>query len=98
MLEELLQAQRYVLYIGTPCQVAGLKSFLTRAYENLLTIDLVCRNVPSPALWKQYLQWQEARHKSKISSIACRKKHMDIIAERWKFNLPTEESIGEVIE
>lgn len=36
-----------VLYIGTPCQVAGLKSFLRKDYENLVTIDIICHGVMS---------------------------------------------------
>ncbi len=42
-----LQDQRRVLFIGTGCQVAALKSFLGKTYENLLTIDLICHGVPS---------------------------------------------------
>lgn len=38
---------RQVLFCGTPCQVAGLKGFLGRDYENLTTVDLVCHGVPS---------------------------------------------------
>ena len=36
-----------VLFIGTPCQVAGLKRFLMKEYSNLYTVDLVCHGVPS---------------------------------------------------
>ena len=32
-----------VLFVGTSCEVAGLLIFLRRNYENLYTIDLVCR-------------------------------------------------------
>ena len=43
-----LQAGRQVLFIGTPCQVAGLYGFLRhKDYPNLLTADLVCHGVPS---------------------------------------------------
>lgn len=45
-----------VLFIGTPCQVAGLKSFLRKDYANLMTVDLVCHGVPSPQLFKFYLK------------------------------------------
>ncbi len=38
---------KLTLFIGTPCQVAGLKSFLRKEYENLVTIDFVCHGVPS---------------------------------------------------
>jgi len=36
----------FVLFIGTPCQVAGLKSYLSKKYENLITCDLLCHGVP----------------------------------------------------
>lgn len=40
-----------VLFIGTPCQVAGVKTYLGRDYENLLTVDFVCHGVPSQQLF-----------------------------------------------
>lgn len=49
-----LQEGRKVLFTGTPCQVAGLNSFLGRRYDNLLTVDVACHGVPSPGLWKRY--------------------------------------------
>ena len=36
---------RQVLFIGTPCQIAGLKSFLKKDYQNLITVDLICHGV-----------------------------------------------------
>ena len=44
-----------VLFIGTPCQVAGVKCFLRRDYDNLFLLELICHGVPSPALWKKFL-------------------------------------------
>ena len=44
-----------VLYVGTPCQIAGLKSFLQKDYDNLYTCDLICHGVPSPKVWQKYL-------------------------------------------
>lgn len=46
----------FVLFIGTPCQVAGLKKFLRKDYEKLLTVDLVCHGVPSQQLLDDDLQ------------------------------------------
>lgn len=71
---QLLENGKVVLFTGTPCQVAGLKSFLKKDFTNLICIDLVCRSVPSPRLWREYLEWQEQKYNSKIGSIACRKK------------------------
>lgn len=43
-----LKSDRLVLFIGTPCQVAGLKAFVRgREYDNLYTLDFVCHGVPS---------------------------------------------------
>jgi coenzyme F420-reducing hydrogenase beta subunit len=53
--EEFLKAGRFVLFSGTPCQIAGLKLFLKKEYENLVTVDLICHGVPSPGVWRKYL-------------------------------------------
>lgn len=41
-----LEQGRLVLYVGTPCQIAGLKGFLRKEYENLITVDIICHGVP----------------------------------------------------
>lgn len=51
-----LEAGRLVLYCGTPCQIKGLKLFLRKQYENLITVDFVCHGVPSPKVWQDYLR------------------------------------------
>ena len=43
-----LNQNKEVFFLGTPCQVAGLRSFLGRDYDKLFTVDLVCHGVPSP--------------------------------------------------
>jgi coenzyme F420-reducing hydrogenase beta subunit len=50
-----LNSGKKVLFTGTPCQIAGLNAFLQKDYENLLTVDLACAGVSSPAVWKSYL-------------------------------------------
>lgn len=51
-----LNEGKEVFFLGTPCQVAGLRGYLGKEHENLFTIDLVCHGVPSPALFKEYLE------------------------------------------
>ena len=46
---------RLVLFSGTPCQIAGLKRFLGREYENLINVEVICHGVPSPLVWRKYL-------------------------------------------
>lgn len=69
-----LEAGRKVLFSGTSCQVAGLKGYLRREYENLLCIDIVCHGVPSPKVWKAYLAWQEKKNRSKVKKVDFRNK------------------------
>lgn len=53
--KEFLDEKRLVLFSGTPCQIEGLKMFLQKDYENLITVDLVCHGVPSPKVWQEYI-------------------------------------------
>lgn len=62
--KEDLIAGRKVLFSGTACQIAGIRSFLGKEYDNLLCIDLICHGVPSPQIWNWYvgkLQQQQGR-------------------------------------
>ena len=43
--KDFLKSGRFVLFIGTPCQIAGLRSFLRKDYDNLITVDLICHGV-----------------------------------------------------
>lgn len=55
IIKEKLEENKKVLFTGTPCQVAGLKSFLEHDYENLICIDIACHGVPSNKIFKKYL-------------------------------------------
>ena len=55
--EYFVKNKRRVLFTGTPCQVAGLKKFLHKEYENLLTVDILCHGVPSPRVFRNYLTY-----------------------------------------
>ena len=56
--EHFLKDGKPVLFSGTPCQVAGLKHYLLKEYEQLLTVDFLCHGVPSPKVWQIYLAEQ----------------------------------------
>ena len=53
--KQFLDEGKLVLFTGTPCQIAGLKSFLQKDYEKLLTVDIICFQVASPLVWKKFL-------------------------------------------
>lgn len=59
---EFLMNGRKVLFSGTPCQIAGLKKYLHKEYDTLLTIEVVCHGVPSPIVWKSYLEYINPLH------------------------------------
>ena len=69
-----LKAGREVLFSGTSCQVAGLRSYLGSAYENLLCVDIVCHGVPSPKVWADYVAWMERRRSAKCTAADFRDK------------------------
>ena len=53
--ETFLKEGRLVFFTGTPCQITGLKHYLRKEYDNLLTADIICHGVPSPKVWRNYL-------------------------------------------
>lgn len=60
-----LSEGRLVGYCGSPCQVAGLYSFLGKDYENLITFDFICRGMNSPKAFKSWLAEEEKMKGSK---------------------------------
>ena len=69
-----LENGKNVLFIGLPCEVAGLKNFLIKNYENLYTVALICMGPTSPKVGEQYIEYLEKKIKSKIESFNLRYK------------------------
>lgn len=69
-----LKNNKIVLFTGTPCQIAGLQSFLQKKYDNLILMDIVCHGVPSPLVWQQYINELKQNYKQNIKSIYFRDK------------------------
>ncbi|MBO5864556.1 MAG: Coenzyme F420 hydrogenase/dehydrogenase, beta subunit C-terminal domain [Bacteroidaceae bacterium] len=72
-----LKAGLLVCFSGTPCQTSGLRSYLeiTRTDStNLIIVDIVCHGVPSPFIWKDYLELTEKQHKGVAVSVSFRDK------------------------
>ena len=93
--EKLLKNGTCVLYTGTPCQIAGLKKYLGKEYDTLLTADLVCHGVPSPELFIAHIRWLEEKSGQKISEYRFRCKTADassVYCYKYKFD-PTQKNI-----
>ena len=65
-----------VLFIGTPCQTAALRTFLGRDDENLLLVDMICHGVISPKVWGRYLEERQRLDagKAPLASVKLRSK------------------------
>lgn len=64
-----------VLFSGTPCQTAGLRSCVgKRLSEKLYLVDIVCHGVPAPQLWQDYLAWLERRWGAEVTRVNFRDK------------------------
>lgn len=70
-----LQEGAKVLFVGTPCQVAGLRSYLKREYPHLYCCDFICHGTPSPLLFQKYIQWIEQEKRIKVHAFNFRHKH-----------------------
>lgn len=69
-----LESGRTVLFSGNPCQVEGLKRYLNKTYENLMTVDLVCHAVPSPKFFREYCDYVNLVFKKELVAINMRDK------------------------
>jgi coenzyme F420-reducing hydrogenase beta subunit len=63
-----MEQGKMVLYSGLPCQIAGLKAYISisPSNDNLITIDLICEGTPSQKLFNKYLTWLEEKNHGKI--------------------------------
>ena len=66
--------KKNVLFIGTPCQVAGMKRYLRKEYRNLTTIDFVCHDVPSQVIFNRIITDLEKRNGSRVQEVNFRSK------------------------
>ena len=73
--ERFLKQGREVLFVGSPCQIAGLRTYLrNKQYSNLLAVDFLCHGVPSPGVWRRYLAetygGYDAKEQSRLQATA----------------------------
>lgn len=85
-----LLSGKKVLYSGRPCQIAGLRKYLGKKYENLVTVDLVCHGVPSQKLFTKYLEWLGRKNGGKIIYYGFRDKDVGGWSCGGKFKTKTK--------
>ncbi len=75
--KEFLKNDRWVCFSGTPCQIEGLHHFLRgKKYEMLLLVDVVCYGIPSPGVYKDYMQWKQQQIGGKFNRMLFREKRL----------------------
>ncbi|MBU3809001.1 MAG: Coenzyme F420 hydrogenase/dehydrogenase, beta subunit C-terminal domain [Candidatus Phocaeicola faecipullorum] len=75
LIKEQLKAGRKVLFTGTSCHIRGLYSYLPKKLqENLVTIDFICHGVPSPSVFRKYVNWLEKKYNDKLVDFNFRDK------------------------
>lgn len=72
--KQYLEMERKVLFTGTACQIAGLKNYLRKEYDNLYTVDVLCHGVPSPKIWRTYLEEQKKQYGASVEKVEFRSK------------------------
>ena len=68
-IKKLLENNNKVMFVGTPCQCAGLVNYLDKKPEELLLVDFICLGVNSPVAYKKYLGFLENKYESKIKKV-----------------------------
>ena len=79
-----LKKERLVLFVGMGCQVAGLKAYLNKEYDNLITIDLACHGVPSPGIFREYIEYLTKKHHKQVTNVVFRDKSYGYSASNVK--------------
>ena len=99
-IKKILVAGGKVLFAGTGCQVAGLKAYLGKDFDTLLSIEVVCHGVPSPLLFKEYLKWLGQKHGGVVTSYRFRSKKIRPTGEHSQFFcvIDNKEYIGQSLE
>lgn len=76
-----LEEGKRVLFSGTPCQIAALRTYLGKSYARLTCVDIVCHGVPSSKTLENYISSRESHKRDKISAIHFRRKRQ--INNNW---------------
>lgn len=69
-----LEQKMKVVFVGTPCQVAGLRAYLNKDYVNLICVDFICHGVGSPDVFNKCMQYEGKKEKSSVIDYKFRNK------------------------
>ena len=81
-LEEYVKNGKYVLFSGTPCQIAALNQYIKShnlPQKMFMSVDVICHGTPKTEFWNAYRTWLEEKSGSKLIAYSFRYK-----PEGWK--------------
>ena len=85
-IKQYLESGKMVLFIGLPCQVAGLKNYIRKDYENLILMDFFCGGTPSPLAFREYLKTITKKTPVEKLDLKFRDKEKDGVGVHISFN------------
>jgi acetyltransferase-like isoleucine patch superfamily enzyme/coenzyme F420-reducing hydrogenase beta subunit len=74
--KELLKNGEKVLICAAPCQIAALRLYLGKEYENLTTVDFICLGINSPKIFHKHLESLERQFGAKAISVQGKNKDL----------------------
>ena len=92
-IKQILLLGKKVLFTGTPCQVAGLRNFLQKEYDNLFTVDIICHGVPSKRILRDRIKDVEEENGKKIVEMRFRDKRPDQLHTCCKYTFDDGTSV-----
>ncbi len=72
--KEKLEQGKKVLFSGNPCQIVALRKYLNKDYKNLYLAEIVCHGVPSPKIFRRYIEYIEEKYNGKVVNFEFRNK------------------------
>ena len=90
-----LDSNKQVIFSGTACQISGLYSYLSKKYDNLLTIEVACHGVPSIGLFEKYIKWLENNANKKVVKYKFRNKNKHKTGEHYQLKIVYDDGTTE---
>lgn len=82
-IKKLLSQNIVILFVGTPCQILGLYSYLNNKPHNLITVQFPCTGIPAPLLFQKYISHQFDDNAKNIKNIYCEVQDKSNINKRF---------------
>lgn len=86
-IKQRLNNGQQVLFSGTPCQTAGLISFLGKEYSNLTTVDFICHGIPSPMAWEKYIEFRTEKDNDSLPPVSINQRSKKTGWSRYGYSI-----------